>query len=90
MNQTEEAAEKALTDLGLKVAYGPAEYDDEVPKGSVIDTDPAADTEVSLGDTVTVILSKGREKVSIPTDMIGKTPEEAKAELEARASTSAS
>src|SRR5690606_34765241 len=83
VNQTKEAAEKALTDLGLKVAYGPAEYHDEVPKNSVIRTEPAADTEVSLGDTVTVILSKGRELVSIPTDIIGKTPEEAKAELEA-------
>jgi len=83
VNQTKEAAEKALTDLGLKVAYGPAEYHDEVPKNSVIRTDPPADTEVSLGDTVTVILSKGRELVSIPTDIVGKTPEEAKAELEA-------
>jgi serine/threonine-protein kinase len=81
-NQTKEAAEQALKDRKLKFTYGPAKFDSEVPKNSVISTTPAGGTEVAPDSSVTIVLSKGEEKATIPEDLIGKTPQEAKAELE--------
>ncbi|WP_182897848.1 Stk1 family PASTA domain-containing Ser/Thr kinase [Microbispora sp. H10830] len=82
-NQTKAAAEQALQAAGFKVAFGPEEYNSDVPKGAVVSTDPAGGEQTDRGATVTVVVSKGEEKVIVPEDLIGKTPEEARAELEA-------
>jgi serine/threonine protein kinase/beta-lactam-binding protein with PASTA domain len=82
VGQTKEAAEQALTAAQLTFTYGPEEFSDEVPKGTVIKTDPPADTEVDAKSSVTIVLSKGQEQVQVPDDLIGKSPEEAQAELE--------
>jgi beta-lactam-binding protein with PASTA domain/tRNA A-37 threonylcarbamoyl transferase component Bud32 len=79
--QTKEAAEKTLTGLGLKFTET-EEFSADVEKGLVIETDPVADTEVEAGSSVTLKISKGPETVEIP-NVLGKSPEEAKAELEA-------
>ncbi|MEV4377499.1 Stk1 family PASTA domain-containing Ser/Thr kinase [Streptosporangium sp. NPDC049644] len=78
-SQTMEAATKALTDLGLKVKTVQA-FDEEIPKGSVIDTEPAADTEVDENTEVTLKVSKGIEKVEVPS-VLNMTVEDAKATL---------
>ncbi|GAA0397342.1 Stk1 family PASTA domain-containing Ser/Thr kinase [Microbispora corallina] len=83
VNQTKEAAEKALKDAGFKTAYGPEQFSSDVPKGAVISTDPAGEEMADPGATVTVVLSKGEESVTIPDDVLGRSPEEARAELEA-------
>ncbi|GII56164.1 putative serine/threonine-protein kinase [Planotetraspora thailandica] len=80
--QTKDAAEQALNDLKLTVAYGDEQFSDEVPKGAVISSDPKAGTEVDPQSTVTLVLSKGPEKIKIPEDLIGKSPEEAQQALE--------
>ncbi len=54
------AAEAALRDLGLKTATEQA-YDDEVPAGRVISTNPVSGSEVIEGQTVTLIISRGAE-----------------------------
>ncbi|MEU8178389.1 Stk1 family PASTA domain-containing Ser/Thr kinase [Microbispora hainanensis] len=82
-NQTKAAAEQALKAAGFKVTFGPEEFNGDVPKGAVVSTDPAAGEQADRGATVTVIVSKGEEKVTVPDDLIGKSPEEARAELEA-------
>ncbi|MER6824918.1 Stk1 family PASTA domain-containing Ser/Thr kinase [Streptosporangium sp. NPDC000563] len=76
VSQTEEAATNKLTELGLKVKTV-EEYDDEIPKGSVIETDPAADAEVEKDTEVTLKVSKGVEKVEVPS-VLNMTTEEAK------------
>ncbi len=78
--QTKEAAEKALTAVGLKFTET-EEFNTDVEKGLVISTDPAGGGDASPGDTIAIKLSKGPETVPIP-DVLGKSPEEAKAELE--------
>ncbi|ETK34931.1 Stk1 family PASTA domain-containing Ser/Thr kinase [Microbispora sp. ATCC PTA-5024] len=83
VNQTKEAAEQALKGAGFKIAYGPEQFSSDVPKGAVISTDPAGEEMADPGATVTVVLSKGEESVTIPDDVLGKSPEEARAELEA-------
>ncbi|GIH65173.1 Stk1 family PASTA domain-containing Ser/Thr kinase [Microbispora siamensis] len=82
-NQTKAAAKQALEAAGFKVAFGPDEFNSDVPKGAVVSTDPPGGEQADRGATVTVIVSKGEEKVTVPDDLIGKTPEEARAELEA-------
>ncbi|GAA3000916.1 Stk1 family PASTA domain-containing Ser/Thr kinase [Streptosporangium longisporum] len=79
-SQSAEVAAKRLTDLQLTVKTV-EEFDEEVPAGVVIETDPAADTEVDKGDEVTLKVSKGVEKIEVP-DVVGKSAEEARSILE--------
>jgi serine/threonine-protein kinase len=53
-----------------------------VDEGRVIRTDPAAGTETSKGATVTMVVSSGAEKVTVP-DVTGETEDDAKAALTA-------
>ncbi|GII04811.1 Stk1 family PASTA domain-containing Ser/Thr kinase [Planobispora takensis] len=79
-SRTEEAAIKTLTDMGLKVKKT-EEFSDEQRKGSVIGTDPGPGSEVPKGTEITLIVSKGVERLEIP-DVIGQTKEEATQTLE--------
>ncbi|WP_326826683.1 Stk1 family PASTA domain-containing Ser/Thr kinase [Streptosporangium sp. NBC_01756] len=78
-SQTVDAATKSLTDLGLTVKT--VEKFDEMRKGSVIETDPVGGTEVEKGAEVTLTVSKGLEKVEVPS-VVGMSTDEAKAALE--------
>ncbi|RBQ14241.1 Stk1 family PASTA domain-containing Ser/Thr kinase [Spongiactinospora rosea] len=80
-NQQATAAAKALTDAGLKVVQV-TEYSNEVEEDAVIGTDPAAGTEVPPQSEVKLKVSKGKKQVVVP-DVIGQSPEDAKAALEA-------
>ncbi|GAA4233596.1 serine/threonine-protein kinase [Streptosporangium album] len=79
-SQTVIAATKTLEDLKLKVKTVET-YDDEVRKDTVIKTDPVAGTEVDEGAEITLTVSKGAEKIEVPS-VVGMTTEEAKAALE--------
>ncbi len=52
----------------------------EVPAGTVIATEPPADTEVQAGRTITMLVSSGPEPVSVP-DVTGQTLSAAEATL---------
>ncbi|GAA2410479.1 Stk1 family PASTA domain-containing Ser/Thr kinase [Nonomuraea africana] len=80
--QTQEDAEAKLASLKLKPAVV-EEHSTEVEKGVVISTDPQAGTKVDEGATVTLKVSKGVKKVQVPDGLIGMTPEEARAALDA-------
>ncbi|MFC3500475.1 Stk1 family PASTA domain-containing Ser/Thr kinase [Micromonospora krabiensis] len=72
-----ELAESDLVNLKLVVAKGAARYDDNLPAGMVVDTNPKVGAEVKPGAKVTVILSKGRAPVSVP-NLVGKSLTEAR------------
>jgi beta-lactam-binding protein with PASTA domain len=55
---------------------GANEYHDTVPKGAVIGLKPQGGTQLSLGETVTIVVSKGVEPKPVP-DVHGKTRDEA-------------
>ncbi|ALC91033.1 serine/threonine protein kinase [Bacillus sp. FJAT-18017] len=59
--------EKSLNDYadltGLKVTIGSEEYSEEVEAGLVISQKPKAGEELVKGETVTVVLSKGKEEI---------------------------
>ncbi|SCL37579.1 serine/threonine protein kinase [Micromonospora rhizosphaerae] len=75
-----ELAQAELTDAKLVVVKGPARYDDNLPSGVVVATNPKAGAAVKPGDKVTVVLSKGRAPISVP-NLVGKNINEARAML---------
>ncbi|MFG3704272.1 Stk1 family PASTA domain-containing Ser/Thr kinase [Micromonospora sp. NPDC047670] len=72
-----ELAEVDLLDAKLVVAKGTPRYDDNLPAGVVVDTNPKVGTEVKPGDKVTVVLSKGKAPISVP-NLVGKSLAEAR------------
>jgi eukaryotic-like serine/threonine-protein kinase len=59
------AAEQAVSQAGLRSEVR-HQTSDAVPSGTVIDSRPAQGTEVDKGSTVTLVISKGRAKVTVP------------------------
>jgi serine/threonine-protein kinase len=78
------AAQKEIDQVGLKSTLNEAEnaFSDRVPAGKVVTLKPAPGTEVQLGVTVTVIVSKGAAPKPVP-NVEGKTKNDAFAELTA-------
>ncbi|HET9539536.1 MAG TPA: Stk1 family PASTA domain-containing Ser/Thr kinase [Candidatus Limnocylindria bacterium] len=70
-----------LDRLGL-VHTEEREASDELARNLVISTDPEAGSEVSEGDSITVVISNGAETVAVP-NLIGQTRNEATATLNA-------
>jgi beta-lactam-binding protein with PASTA domain/tRNA A-37 threonylcarbamoyl transferase component Bud32 len=75
-----ELAEAELVSAKLTVVKGPTRYDDNLPAGVVVDTDPKVGAEVKPGAKVTLILSKGRAPITVP-NLVGKNVNEARATL---------
>ncbi|MFJ6950380.1 PASTA domain-containing protein, partial [Micromonospora aurantiaca (nom. illeg.)] len=70
-------AQAELEGANLVVAKGSSRYDDTLPAGVVLATDPKVGTVVKPGAKVTVILSKGRAPVTVP-NLVGKSLAEAR------------
>ncbi len=79
---SQDEAINTLKEAGLKVSVE-QEYHDEVESGDVIRQSPEAGEEVEIGTKVTIVVSKGSNKVSVP-NLIGKTLTEASQALEER------
>jgi serine/threonine-protein kinase len=79
-NQPRSAARKALTDLGFKVGEE-RQSSDTVTENHVIGTRPDVGTELDRGTTVTLLLSSGKERVSVPK-VTGLSEDEARSTLE--------
>ncbi|MEH0937345.1 Stk1 family PASTA domain-containing Ser/Thr kinase [Micromonospora psammae] len=75
-----ELAEADLTDAKLVVVKGPPRFDDNLPEGVVVATNPKAGVEVQPGAKITVVLSKGRAPITVP-NLVGKNVNEARATL---------
>jgi serine/threonine-protein kinase len=76
------SAKTELAQANLQYKEGPGQYSDTVPEGSVISTDPKADTPLKPGSTVTVVVSKGRAPITVP-DLTNKNINDARAQLAA-------
>ncbi|MEU9440010.1 Stk1 family PASTA domain-containing Ser/Thr kinase [Streptomyces sp. NPDC048304] len=72
-------AESQLTEKGFKVEKK-TQVSSQTPN-VVIDQDPAGGTSRQKGSTITLTVAKAEEKVTIPNDVIGKSCDDAKAEL---------
>lgn len=65
---------------GFKVSVKQV-YSDDISAGLVISTEPARGTPVDPGSTVTITVSQGRKKVTIPSVSVGMTFEQAREKL---------
>ena len=73
-----------LERLGVICVEGTPEFNDEVPNGYVLRTEPAAGTELTAGDTVTLTVSKGPEIILVEMpNLMGRSENEALTLLEA-------
>ena len=73
---TKDEAVETLEELGLSVNIT-EEYDKKVEEGYVIEQDVKQNEEIDAGETITLKVSKGIEKVTVP-NLVGKTEDEAK------------
>lgn len=80
--KSKDDAKQQLTDAGFAVQFGTDQNNDSVPKGDVLTQDPANGVG-HKGDTIRLVISKGPVLVTVPK-VVGKSPGDAKAELEAR------
>lgn len=76
---SEDKARQTLEALKFSVSIK-EDNSDDVPAGQVIMTDPAAGAEAKEGDTITVVMSKGPEQVSVP-NVVGMAQKKATATL---------
>lgn len=75
-------AKAALSDLHLTATVTQA-YDEKVPSGTVIRTDPDAGTPLKRRAPVTLVISKGRQPIPV-TDWTGKPADQATADLQGK------
>ncbi|GIG90087.1 Stk1 family PASTA domain-containing Ser/Thr kinase [Plantactinospora endophytica] len=71
VGKTLDLAQLDLEQVNLVLARGTDRYDDNLPEGVVIATNPKVGTEVKPGDKITVIVSKGKAPISVPV-LVGK------------------
>lgn len=78
VGESQSKAEKELKAMGLEVSVEQV-FDDDVAAGKVISMDPKSGTSVAKGDTVKLVVSKGKknEKISVPK-VIGENEEVAR------------
>jgi eukaryotic-like serine/threonine-protein kinase len=77
---TAEAAADALREAGFKSEQR-REFSDTVKAGRVIETSPPEGSTARKGTTVTLIVSRGREKIAVP-DVVGRPRDEAERTLQ--------
>ncbi len=77
---TEDEALKALNDAGFKNVTSSYSYSDSVGEGNVISTTPSANTNGSKDTKITMTVSKGAEKQTVP-DVTGQTESDAQNSL---------
>ncbi len=72
-------AEESLKNLSLNLNIVPEKvFDDKIAEGSVVKTDPVANTELQVGQKVTLYVSKGPEiKTGFMPDLVGETKDRA-------------
>lgn len=81
---SEEEADALLADQGLSLIWSDEgeRFDEEVPAGHVLIQDPRAGTLVKRGGTVTVIMSRGPQRIEVPA-VIGRALQAAQVNLTA-------
>jgi beta-lactam-binding protein with PASTA domain/tRNA A-37 threonylcarbamoyl transferase component Bud32 len=80
---SEDEAKAKIEDAKLKVADTEKRSSSTVPKGYVIGTSPGVNTSVDEGSEVTLYVSGGPGKTTVP-DEVGKSLEDAKADLKSQ------
>jgi len=80
---TQADAEQSLRAAGLEAALQPARFDETVPAGQVLDQDPDPGGRVRRDGTVTLVVSKGPDRRTVPRSVLGATQEAATEAIQA-------
>ncbi|MBW5252516.1 Stk1 family PASTA domain-containing Ser/Thr kinase [Streptomyces poriferorum] len=83
LGQSQKAAEKRLSDSGLELKGVRRAYSDTVDRGTVISSDPKQGARIRGNDSVSLVVSRGPEIVTVP-DVQGVALAEARRQLEKR------
>ncbi|MGW6207323.1 Stk1 family PASTA domain-containing Ser/Thr kinase [Streptomyces sp. NPDC055089] len=83
LGQSQKAAEKRLSDSGLELKGVRRAYSDTVDRGTVISSDPKQGARIRGNDSVSLVVSRGPEIVTVP-DVRGVALAEARRQLEKR------
>ena len=84
LSLTQAAAEAKARELGVELEIKePSPFSETVPRGTVLDQDPAPGERYRRGTAITVRISRGPDRVKIP-DVRGKTEDDARDLLEAQ------
>jgi serine/threonine protein kinase len=81
LDLTQKAATKKLQDSGLKLSVVKKDYDEEVPAGRVLSTDPGPNEKILKKGTVKAVVSLGPERHPVP-DITRKPLDEAQSMIE--------
>ncbi len=73
-------ARRTLEEAGFRLGEITQVYDDRVPSGRVVEQNPKAETNLEVGSSVDIAVSKGPRPVAVPS-VVGKTLDEAEAAL---------
>ena len=79
--KSQDEAQRSLTDAGLAVGAVTDAYSEDVPQGQVISQSVAAGTSLAHDSAVDIVLSKGREPLTVPT-LSGLSASAAKSAIE--------
>lgn len=71
---TQSEASKSLADLGLATEIVEEVFSEDIPKGKIISSQPGGGGKVSPAGVVGLIISKGQERIEIPS-LEGLTPD---------------
>lgn len=74
VGMTQSEAKNVLTDLGLSIEVESEVFDEDIPKGKIISSNPGGGDKISPAGTVGLKISKGQERILIP-DLKGVTPD---------------
>ncbi|MDR1861740.1 MAG: Stk1 family PASTA domain-containing Ser/Thr kinase [Candidatus Ancillula sp.] len=83
VGQTKDAAKKILDSMGLKMAEGGEEINDQIPSGSVVTQTPAGNVTAQTKSTVTIKTAKAQDKVQVPGNLVNQTKDFANGQLSA-------
>lgn len=72
INKTLDEAQDMAKELGVNIRVSVEEYNDKIDKNHIISQAPNAGSAIKAGDTITVVVSKGKNQVSVP-NVIGLT-----------------
>ena len=79
--KSQDEAQRSLTEAGLTVGAITDAYSEDVPQGQVISQSVAAGTSLAHDSAVDIVLSKGREPLTVPT-LSGLSASAAKSAIE--------
>ena len=80
-SKTVDEAMISLSEVGLVVGEVTPQADDNVPKGEIIGQDPASGELIEVGQAVNLIVSAGKDQVSVPDLVSLPTIEDARSAL---------